>query len=111
MKNNRFSRPVVCFADFRSNDDENLQQKFTRLMKVAGLGKLDLADRFVAIKMHFGEMTGIGGALKNLGMGGGSRAGKKAMHSTVHPTTRWREAFAEGERMKLGSSHYILRKI
>ena len=30
-------------------------------------------------------MTGIGGALKNLGMGCGSRAGKKAMHSSVHP--------------------------
>ena len=188
-------KPIVHFADFRCSDAENLQQKFTRLLKTAGLGKIDLADKFVAIKLHFGEagnmsylrpnwvktladfvkaqggrpfltdantlyvgqrkhaldliaiayengfspfstgchvliadglkgtddvavplpdgkyvkeayigralvdadviislthfkcheMTGIGGALKNLGMGGGSRAGKKAMHSSVHP--------------------------
>ncbi len=188
-------KSTVHFTDFRCSDTENLQQKFTRLLKTAGLGKLDLKDKFVAIKLHFGEpgclaylrpnwaktladfikaqggqpfltdantlyvgrrknalehittayehgftpystgchviiadglrgtddvavplpdgkyvkeafigralvdadvvislshfkcheMTGIGGALKNLGMGGGSRAGKKAMHSSVHP--------------------------
>lgn len=188
-------KSTVCFADFRCSDAENLQQKFARLLKTAGLGKLDLEGKFVAIKMHFGEagclaylrpnwvktlvdavkalggrpfltdantlyvgrrkdalehlelawengfspfavgcpiliadglrgtddvavplpdgtyvkeafigraivdadvvislthfkcheMTGIGGALKNLGMGCGSRAGKKAMHSSVHP--------------------------
>ena len=186
---------IVYFADFRCSDSENLQQKFHRLLKTAGLGKIDLENRFVAIKIHFGEagnmsylrpnwaktlvdfvkergglpfltdcntlyvgrrkhaldhislayengfspfstgchviigdglkgtddvavplpdgryvkeafigraimdadvvislthfkcheMTGIGGALKNLGMGCGSRAGKKAMHSSVHP--------------------------
>ncbi len=189
-------KATVFFTDFRCSDSENLQQKFTRLLKTAGLGKIDLADKLVAIKTHFGEpgclaylrpnwaktladfvkeqgghpfltdantlyvgrrknalehitaayengfspfstgchviiadglrgtddavvplpdgkyvkeayigralvdadvvislnhfkcheMTGIGGALKNLGMGGGSRRGKKAMHSSVHPT-------------------------
>lgn len=188
-------RPVVHFTDFRCNADENLPRKFARLLKVAGLGKLDLDGKFVAIKMHFGEpgcfaylrpnwakvlvdfvkerggrpfltdantlyvgrrkqaldhleaayengfspfatgchviiadglkgtddvtvplpdgkyvkeayiaraiadadvvisfshfkcheMTGIGGAIKNLGMGCGSRAGKKVMHSSVRP--------------------------
>ncbi len=186
---------TVYFADFRCSDSENLQQKFTRLLKTAGMGKIDFQDRFAAIKLHFGEagnmsylrpnwaktvadfvkerggrpfltdcntlyvgqrkhaldhisiayengfspfstgchviigdglkgtddvavplpdgkyvkeafigrtiadadviislthfkcheMTGIGGALKNLGMGCGSRAGKKSMHSSVHP--------------------------
>lgn len=189
-------KSTVWFADFRCNESENLQAKFTRLMKTAGMGEIDFADKFTAIKIHFGEagnmaylrpnwaktvvdfvrarggrpfltdantlyvgkrkhaldhldiayengfspfatgchiliadglkgtddvavalpdgryvkeayigravadadivvslthfkcheMTGIGGALKNLGMGCGSRAGKKAMHSTVHPT-------------------------
>ena len=188
-------KPIVYFTDFRCSDSENLQQKFTRLLKTAGLGKLDLDGKYAAIKMHFGEpgclamlrpnwvktladfikdaggrpfltdantlyvgrrknaldhietayengfspfstgcpviiadglkgtddvavplpdgryvkeayigrafvdadvivslthfkcheMTGIGGALKHLGMGCGSRAGKKAMHSSVHP--------------------------
>ncbi len=31
------------------------------------------------------ELTGFGGALKNIGMGLGSRAGKQTMHSDVHP--------------------------
>ena len=188
-------KAIVHFTDFRCSDAENLPQKFTRLLKTAGLDKLDLDGKFVAIKTHFGEsgclaylrpnwaktlvdfvkaqggrpfltdantlyvgrrkdalehlelawengfspfsvgcpiviadglrgtddiavslpdgkyvkqafigraimdadvvvslthfkcheMTGIGGALKNLGMGCGSRAGKKAMHSSVHP--------------------------
>ncbi|MDR2550134.1 MAG: DUF362 domain-containing protein [Desulfobulbus sp.] len=34
-------------------------------------------------KLH--EMAGFGGALKNVGMGGGSRRGKMAQHSTVSP--------------------------
>lgn len=185
----------VYFTDFRCTGGENLQAKFARLMKVAGMGKIDFQDRFTAIKLHFGEvgnmaylrpnwaktvvdfvkerggrpfltdantlyvgkrkhaldhldiayengfspfatgchviiadglkgtddvavpvpggryvkeayigraivdadvivslthfklheMTGLGGAIKNLGMGCGSRAGKKAMHSSVHP--------------------------
>ena len=189
------SRSTVYFADFRCSDSENLQQKFTRLLKKAGLGDIGLGGKFTAVKTHFGEpgclaylrpnwaktladairaaggmpfltdantlyvgrrknaldhisaayengfspfatgchvviadglkgtddvavpvpdgqyvkeafigralvdadaivslthfkcheMTGIGGALKNLGMGGGSRAGKKSMHSSVHP--------------------------
>ena len=34
-------------------------------------------------KLH--EMSGFGGAMKNVGMGGGSRRGKMAQHSTVSP--------------------------
>ena len=189
-------RSIVYFTDFRCSDAENLLQKFTRLLAVAGLGKLELKDKFVGIKMHFGEpgclaylrpnwagalakfvkgcggrpfltdsntlyvgrrkdavehleaaaengftpfstgcpviiadglkglsdvavpvpdgkyvkeayiaraiydadvivslnhfkcheMTGIGGALKNLGMGCASRAGKKVLHSSIRPT-------------------------
>ena len=48
-------KSIVHFTDFRCSDAENLQQKFTRLLKTAGLGKLDLQDKFVAIKTHFGE--------------------------------------------------------
>jgi len=44
------------------------------------------ADRIVCLthfKVH--ELTGLGGALKNLGMGLAGRGGKLAMHSTVTP--------------------------
>ena len=189
------AKPAVFFTDFRCTDAENLQRKFTRLLSTAGLGSIDMREKFVAVKLHFGEggnmsylrpnwaktladfvrehggmpfltdantlyvgrrknaldhlavayengfspfstgchviiadglrgtddveipvpdgkyvksayiaraiadadvivslthfkcheMTGIGGALKNLGMGCGSRAGKKSMHSSIHP--------------------------
>ena len=46
---------TVFFTDFRCSDAENLQRKFTRLLKTAGLAELDLARKFVAIKTHFGE--------------------------------------------------------
>ena len=188
-------KSTVYFTDFRCSDSENLQQKFARLLKTAGIAKIGLDGKYVAVKTHFGEpgclaylrpnwaktlvdsirgvggmpfltdantlyvgrrknaldhlsaayengfspfstgchviigdglkgtddvavpvpdgkyvkeayigralvdadaivslthfkcheMTGIGGALKNIGMGGGSRAGKKALHSSVHP--------------------------
>ena len=45
----------VYFADFRADFHENLQQKLTRLMKTAGMGDIDFTDKYVAIKMHFGE--------------------------------------------------------
>ncbi|MFL0247540.1 DUF362 domain-containing protein [Candidatus Clostridium stratigraminis] len=48
-----------------------------------------IADADIIISMnHFKghEMTGFGGALKNLGMGSGSRGGKLEMHSASKPT-------------------------
>lgn len=47
-----------------------------------------IADSDILISMnHFKghELSGFGGALKNLGMGSGSRAGKKEMHSCSKP--------------------------
>ena len=45
----------VYFADLRADYHENLQQKLTRLMKTAGMGDIDFNEKYVAIKMHFGE--------------------------------------------------------
>ena len=44
------------------------------------------ADAIVCVTHFKGhELAGFGGAIKNLGMGGGSRAAKLAMHSDVSP--------------------------
>jgi uncharacterized Fe-S center protein len=44
------------------------------------------ADAIISIAHFKGHMIcGFGGALKNLGMGFGSRAGKQMMHSDIHP--------------------------
>ena len=45
----------VYFADLRATFRENLQQKLTRLMTTAGMGEIDFDNKFVAIKLHFGE--------------------------------------------------------
>lgn len=45
----------VYFADFRTTDTENRLQKLQRLIKRAGIGKIDFANKYAAIKMHFGE--------------------------------------------------------
>ena len=45
----------VFFADLRTSYRENLQQKLTRLLKTAGMGEIDFDNKFVAIKLHFGE--------------------------------------------------------
>lgn len=55
--------------------------------KTAKIGSA-IADADIIISMnHFKghEMTGFGGALKNLGMGSGSRGGKLEMHSASQP--------------------------
>lgn len=46
----------VYFTDFRCAMDEGPADKLRRLLKTAGMDKLDLDGKFVAIKMHFGEM-------------------------------------------------------
>ena len=132
----------VFFTSFRCRPDEGPTDKLKRLIKAAGIGQIDMDGKFVAVKMHFGElgnlaylrpniigdglkgtddiavpvnrgeyvkearigravmdadifislthfkgheMTGFGGTIKNIGMGCGSRAGKKEQHCNGKP--------------------------
>lgn len=50
---------AVYFTDFRCKADESRIQKLTRLMEQAGLGEIDMEGKFVAIKMHFGELGNL----------------------------------------------------
>ncbi len=45
----------VYFTDFRALPATNLLLKLQRLIKTAGIGNIDMKDKFVAIKIHFGE--------------------------------------------------------
>lgn len=73
----------ILIADgLKGTDDIELPIPQGELLKTALIGRA-IADSDVLITLnHFKahELTGMGGALKNLGMGCGSRAGKKAMH-------------------------------
>lgn len=46
----------VYFSDFRCKMDEGPAHKLRRLIDKAGLGDIDMEGKFVAIKMHFGEL-------------------------------------------------------
>lgn len=49
----------VYFTDFCTNGAESLPQKLARLVMSAGLDQIDFKDKFVAIKIHFGELGNL----------------------------------------------------
>ena len=50
----------VYFTDFRTKAfGDGLPTKLKKLIKKAGIADLDMEDKFVAIKMHFGELGNI----------------------------------------------------
>ena len=48
--------PKVYFTDFCTGTSETLPQKLSRLILSAGIDQIDFQDKFVAIKIHFGEL-------------------------------------------------------
>lgn len=50
----------VYFTDFRTKAfGDGLQTKLKKLIKKAGIGQIDMEGKFVAIKLHFGELGNI----------------------------------------------------
>lgn len=77
----------VIIADGLKGTDYREIEINEKYCKTAKIGTA-IADADIIISMnHFKghEMTGFGGALKNLGMGSGSRGGKLEMHSASQP--------------------------
>lgn len=49
----------VYFTDLRASQTANLLQKLERMVKRAGMEQIDFKDKFVAIKIHFGEYGNV----------------------------------------------------
>jgi len=49
----------VYFTDFRTRIGVSLPEKLQKLIRKAGIGQIDMDGKFVAIKMHFGELGNI----------------------------------------------------
>ena len=49
----------VYFTDFRTHVGVSLTEKLQRLIKKAGITDIDMDGKFVAIKMHFGELGNL----------------------------------------------------
>lgn len=78
----------VLIADgLKGTDEEYVPVKGGEYVKEAKIGRAIMdADVFISLSHFKGhEATGFGGALKNIGMGCGSRAGKMEMHSAGKP--------------------------
>ena len=75
--------PVIIADGLKGTDDIAVPVEGGEYTKEALIGRAVMdADVFISLTHFKGhEMTGFGGAIKNIGMGCGSRAGKKDQHS------------------------------
>ncbi len=78
----------VIIADGLKGTDETIVPIDGELVKEAKIGTAIMdADIFISVNHFKGhEQAGFGGAIKNIGMGSGSRAGKMEMHSDGKPS-------------------------
>ncbi len=79
---------VIIGDGLKGTDDIEIPLSNTKYCKSARIGRAVMdADVFISLTHFKGhEMTGFGGAIKNIGMGCGSRAGKMHMHSDGKPS-------------------------
>ncbi len=73
---------IIIADGLRGTDEVEVPVKNAEFCKTAKIGKAIMDADIVISLAHFKghEMTGFGGAIKNLGMGSGSRAGKMEQH-------------------------------
>ncbi|MEF9865336.1 MAG: DUF362 domain-containing protein [Oscillospiraceae bacterium] len=78
---------IIIGDGLKGTDDVEIPVKNGEYVKNAHIGRAIMdADVFIALSHFKGhEATGFGGALKNIGMGCGSRAGKMDMHCGGKP--------------------------
>lgn len=80
--------PILIGDGLKGTDDIEIPIRNGVSLQTAKIGRAVMdADVFISLNHFKGhEATGFGGALKNIGMGCGSRAGKKDMHACGKPT-------------------------
>ena len=93
----------VIIADGLKGTDETLVPIDGEYVKEAKIGRAVMDADIVISMNHFKghECTGFGGALKNIGMGCGSRAGKMEMHSAGKPSIHQRKCVGCGACQKI----------
>lgn len=80
--------PIIIGDGLKGTDDIEVPVEGGEYVKTAKIGRAVMDADIIISLTHFKghEMTGFGGAIKNLGMGCGSRAGKKEQHSSGKPS-------------------------
>lgn len=79
---------IIIGDGLKGTDDVAVPVSGGAILKSAFIGRAIMdADIFLSLTHFKGhELTGFGGAIKNIGMGCGSRAGKMAMHCNGKPS-------------------------
>lgn len=79
---------IIIADGIKGMDDEEVEIVGGKELKSAYIGKAIVESDVLISLAHFKghEATGFGGALKNVGMGSGSRRGKMAMHHSGKPS-------------------------
>lgn len=79
--------PILIGDGLKGTDDVEVPVAGGEYVKKAKIGRAVMdADVFISLNHFKGhEMTGFGGAIKNIGMGCGSRAGKCEQHNSGQP--------------------------
>jgi uncharacterized Fe-S center protein len=78
--------PVIIADGLIGRDDDEIQVDLSRVKSAKIAGAILDSDMLVCLTHFTGHiLTGFGAAIKNLGMGCASRAGKLEQHSDVHP--------------------------
>ena len=93
---------VIIADGLKGTDEALVPVEGGEYVKEAKIGQAIMdADIFITMNHFKGhESTGFGGALKNIGMGSGSRAGKMEMHSNGKPKIREHKCVSCGGCMK-----------
>jgi uncharacterized Fe-S center protein len=78
--------PVVIADGLIGRDDEEIEVRLPRIESAKVSRAILDAEMLICLSHFTGHVqTGMGAAIKNLGMGCASRAGKLEQHSDVHP--------------------------
>lgn len=93
--------PVIIADGLRGNAEKEVTVDFKHFKKVSIARDIYYADKFIFLNHFKGhEITGFGGAIKNMGMGCGSKSGKYAMHHNSKPLVNVSKCKACGNCIK-----------
>ncbi|MDR2395318.1 MAG: DUF362 domain-containing protein [Endomicrobium sp.] len=93
--------PIIIADGLRGDVQVQVEVNLKHFKTVAIAQEICSADGFIFMSHFKGhELTGFGGALKNIGMGCGSKAGKYAMHHSCKPTLDQKHCIGCGNCVK-----------
>jgi uncharacterized Fe-S center protein len=93
--------PIIIADGLRGNAEVKIKVNLKHFETVTIAHEIHNADSFMFLSHFKGhEITGFGGALKNIGMGCGSKAGKYAMHHSSQPSLNNKKCIGCGNCVK-----------